>query len=39
LFYDRATKWPNDRFGFKVIDTDTYLIDGEEWTGKEMELD
>ena len=24
--------------GFKVIGTDTYLIDGEEWTGKEMGL-
>ena len=24
--------------GFKVIGTDTYMIDGEEWTGKEMEL-
>ena len=24
--------------GFQVTDTDTYLIDGEEWTGKEMEL-
>ena len=24
--------------GFKVIGTDSYLIDGEEWTGKEMEL-
>lgn len=23
--------------GFKVIGTDTYMIDGEEWTGKEME--
>jgi ribosomal protein S18 acetylase RimI-like enzyme len=23
--------------GFKVIGTDSYLIDGEEWTGKEME--
>lgn len=28
-----------DSLGFKVIGTDTYLIDGEEWTGKEMELD
>ena len=24
--------------GFQVTGTDTYLIDGEEWTGKEMEL-
>ena len=24
--------------GFKVIGTDSYQIDGEEWTGKEMEL-
>ena len=24
--------------GFKVIGSDTYLIDGEEWTGKEMEI-
>ena len=24
--------------GFKVIGTDSYLIDGEEWTGKEMEM-
>ncbi len=24
--------------GFKVIGTDSYLIDGEEWTGKEMEI-
>ena len=23
---------------FKVIGTDSYLIDGEEWTGKEMEM-
>ena len=23
--------------GFKVIDTDSHQIDGEEWTGKEME--
>ena len=23
---------------FKVIGTDSYLIDGEEWTGKEMEI-
>ena len=28
-----------DSLGFKVIGTDTYLIDGEEWTGKEVELD
>lgn len=28
-----------DSLGFKVIGTDTYLIDGEEWTGKEMEPD
>ena len=24
--------------GFQVIGTDSYLIDGEEWTGKEMEM-
>ena len=24
--------------GFKVIGTDSYQIDGEEWTGKEMEI-
>ena len=24
--------------GFKVIGTESYLIDGEEWTGKEMEI-
>ena len=24
--------------GFRVIGTDSYLIDGEEWTGKEMEM-
>ena len=24
--------------GFKVIGTDSYLIDGEEWKGKEMEI-
>jgi RimJ/RimL family protein N-acetyltransferase len=24
--------------GFKITGTDTYLIDGEEWTGKEMEF-
>ncbi len=24
--------------GFKDIGTDSYLIDGEEWTGKEMEI-
>jgi ribosomal protein S18 acetylase RimI-like enzyme len=24
--------------GFKVIGTDSYFIDGEEWTGKEMEI-
>ena len=24
--------------GFKVIGTDTYMIDGEEWAGREMEL-
>ena len=24
--------------GFKVTGADTYLIDGEEWTGKEMEM-
>ncbi len=24
--------------GFLVIGTDTYMIDGEEWTGREMEL-
>jgi hypothetical protein len=24
--------------GFKVIGTDSYLIDGEEWTEKEMEI-
>ena len=24
--------------GFQVIGTDSYFIDGEEWTGKEMEL-
>ena len=24
--------------GFKVIGTDAYMIDGEEWAGKEMEL-
>ena len=24
--------------GFKVIGTDSYIIDGEEWTGKEMEI-
>ena len=24
--------------GFQVIGTDSYLIDGEEWKGKEMEI-
>ena len=24
--------------GFRVVGTDSYLIDGEEWTGKEMEM-
>ena len=24
--------------GFKVIGTDSYHIDGEKWTGKEMEI-